>query len=633
MRCACRRRARRTCTGRRALRRAAQVEEFRPHIPLIVALRNPGMRDRHWDAISEQINKDLHPDESFTLTKVFDMGLPNSVEAISKVGERAAKEFQIECALSKMEAEWAEVDLFIDPYRETGTYIVKAVDDLQSMLDEHVTMTQAMQFSAFKKPFTETIDAWAKQLNTVVDVLDEWIKVQRSWLYLQPIFDSGDIQKQLPTEFKRFSTVDKNWRQTLAAAKAKPRAIKFCADTKLLEKFQESNKFLDLVQKGLSDYLETKRAAFARFYFLSNDELLEILSQTKDPTRVQPHLKKCFEGITRVDFSESLIISAMYSAEGERVEMKDTIDPKGKNVEVWMNEVERQMCVSVRKVLYDSLIEYLEIPRPDWVQKWPGQCVLGSSGAHWTREMEEAMNAKGALGVDDCYKQQLEQLQGSVALVRTRLSKLARVTLGALCVIDVHARDVTLRCVKARVDNVRHFEWISQMRYYWQNGEEGDMVVTMVTSQRTYGYEYLGNSLRLVVTPLTDKCYLTLMGALQMGLGGAPAGPAGTGKTETVKARARAVRCLTLRPLTPADALAIARARRTLPRRWQNSASYSTAPMAWTTSPWASFSRASRRAGRGRALTSSTASTSRCCPLSRSRSSRCETVSRAAWSA
>lgn len=59
------------------------------------------------------------------------------------------------------------------------------------------------------------------------------------------------------------------------------RCIKFCNDPKLLDKFRESAKLLDMVQKGLSDYLETKRAGFSRFYFLSNDELLEILSQTK----------------------------------------------------------------------------------------------------------------------------------------------------------------------------------------------------------------------------------------------------------------------------------------------------------------------------------------------------------------
>jgi dynein heavy chain len=125
-------------------------------------------------------------------------------------------------------------------------------------------------------------------------------------------------------------------------------------------------------------------------------------------------------------------------------------------------------------------------------------------------------------------------------LVRGNLSVLERNIAGALITLDVHNRDIVTGLIAARVSSPQDFEWGKQLRYYWDS-ELDTCVVKMSSATFNYGYEYLGCSPRLVITPLTDRCYLTLTGAMQLNLGGSPVGPAGTGKTETVKDLAKSL--------------------------------------------------------------------------------------------
>ncbi|KAM6980842.1 dynein axonemal heavy chain 1 [Aplochiton taeniatus] len=507
----------------------AKIDNFRPYIPLIQGLRNPGMRSRHWQLLSDRIQMNVKPKANLTFSRCLELGLQDHVDEIARVAEVAGKEYAIEQALDKMENEWASVLFDVLPYKETGTYILKSPDEASQLLDDHIVMTQSMSFSPYKKPFEERISTWESKLRMTQDVLEEWLACQRSWLYLEPIFSSDDINRQLPVEGKRYQTMERTWRKVMKAANDNRQVIELCPDPRLLENLKDCNKLLELVQKGLSEYLETKRGAFPRFYFLSDDELLEILSQTKDPTAVQPHLRKCFENIARLMFQSDLQITHMYSGEGEEVKLSIPVWPTG-NVEDWLREVEKSMKASLRTSIERSLKVYPETPRTQWVLSWPGQVVIAGCQTFWTTEVSESLEKKDL--ANRLFPELQKQLGDLVQLVRGRLSKMQRAVLSALIVIEVHAKDVIAKLVEEGVSNVNDFEWISQLRYYWARD---DLYIRAVNAEFLYGYEYLGNSGRLVITPLTDRCYLTLTGALHLKFGGAPAGPAGTGKTETTK--------------------------------------------------------------------------------------------------
>uniref|UniRef100_UPI00358FFBD0 dynein axonemal heavy chain 3 n=1 Tax=Myxine glutinosa TaxID=7769 RepID=UPI00358FFBD0 len=520
-----------------AMTMKSSIENFKQYVPVLQTICNPGMKAHNWQQVSAVIGKRVAPEPETTLTQMLNLGLSKHIQKLEEIGTAASKEYSLAKALDKIQCEWTGMNFAITPYRETGICVLAATDDIQIVLDDHVVKIQTMRNSPYIKPLEADCREWGEKLLEMQEILNYWLNCQAVWLYLEPIFVSEDIIAQMPEEGRKFAVVDKYWREIMIVTEKDTRVLVATGQENMLKRLHESIVYLEEIQKGLNNYLEKKRLFFPRFFFLSNDELLGILSETKDPLRVQRHLKKCFEGIDRLEFTEHLEITGMISSENEMVPFVNVIHPAKANgmVEKWLSQVEQGMLESICNVIGQAIAESAEVTRKQWVMEWPGQVVICISMVYWTAEVSEAISN----GTLKAYLQQSnDQIADIVQLVRGKLSGGARLTLGALTVIDVHARDVVAKLTEEGISSINDFQWISQLRYYW---EEGDIMIRMITTELKYGYEYLGNSPRLVITPLTDRCYRTLMGALKLNLGGAPEGPAGTGKTETTKDLAKAL--------------------------------------------------------------------------------------------
>ena len=101
------------------------------------------------------------------------------------------------------------------PYKNSGTYVLKSLDEIQQQLDDHLNILLMLKSSPYIKPVLKKANELENKLILIQDTLEGWLKCQRTWMYLEPIFSSEDIRNKLKAEKEKFDGVDKYWRQTM----------------------------------------------------------------------------------------------------------------------------------------------------------------------------------------------------------------------------------------------------------------------------------------------------------------------------------------------------------------------------------------------------------------------------------
>ena len=275
--------------------------------------------------------------------------------------------------------------------------------------------------------------------------------------------------------------------------------------------------------------------------------MLEILGQQSEPTNIQNHLLSIFDSVAKVQFSTGAKknnIIGLYDKTGEHVELSAPVVATG-NIEDWLNKLISVMQISLKDIARQAAQD-LNKPNQDikalvedLYRNQPGQITLLCIQIIWTYWCEcYFRNTKDRKMLAET-NSRIQQLKKSLIDI-TRDPTIQggwRTNVETLITIHVHQEDVFAELTtipEKAVKSVSDFDWLKQTRFYW-NADLDTCKIQITDIDFTYMYEYLGINERLVITPLTDRCYITLAQAIGLYLGGAPAGPAGTGKTETVK--------------------------------------------------------------------------------------------------
>ncbi|XP_015735401.1 dynein heavy chain 17, axonemal [Coturnix japonica] len=512
-------------------------------------LQNPAIRDRHWRELMQATKVKFTMSEDTTLADLLKLHLHNFEDEVRGIVDKAVKESGMEKVLNALDSTWSTMEFEHELHSRTGIMLLKSDEELIETLEDNQTQLQNLMASKYLAFFLKEVSDWQRKLSTVDSVISLWFEVQRTWCHLESIFiGSEDIRNQLPEDSRRFDSIDKDFKELMADAVKTPNVVEATNKPGLFDKLEELQKRLAVCEKALAEYLETKRLAFPRFYFISSADLLDILSNGNEPAEVSRHLSKLFDSLAKLKFKMGpddkpmKVALGMFSKEDEYVPLNSECDLSGQ-VEVWLNRVLESMRTTLQHLIPEAVVSYEDKPREQWLFDYPAQIALTGTQIWWTTEVGMAF---GRLeegyenAIKDYNKKQINQLNALISLLIGSLSAGDRMKIMTICTIDVHARDVVAKMILTKVESAQEFAWQSQLRHRWDDGHK-HCYANICDAQLRYSYEYLGNTPRLVITPLTDRCYITLTQSLHLFMGGAPAGPAGTGKTETTKDLGRAL--------------------------------------------------------------------------------------------
>jgi len=541
-----------------------KIEDFQLVLPILQDLAKPSIMPRHWDAVEKITGAKLPAaDPEFRLSQLLGANLVPKAEDITEVTDLADKELGIQGKLDEMDKKWAEARLNFTPWKARGINVLTAVGLVMEEMEEAQMNLQTMLTMRAVAFFRERAQTKLKELYDTGETLELWQKVQMMWCSLESVFLGGDIAKQMPVVAKKFQKLDKDFAAIMQRASENSLVLVACANEVLRLSLPGMFSELEKCQKELDGYLEQKRNKFPRFYFVSSPVLLQMLSQGSDPLAVQQYYEKIFDSISCVDHDkkDKFVIQAMISREGraeERIQFRKPVKIQG-NIEDWLmdllKEMQRTMKVRLEEAVGEMLVASTDLSQ---LRKFNdavcAQYSLLGIQLMWTTDCETALMGcrKDRSLVAAANKKTLDVLQLlSQWCLQDLGSKMNRTKVETLITIQVHSRDVINdinALVRAKkVNDANDFEWLKQMRFYWDSDasdfldDNGACRIKVTDVPFDYQFEYLGCKERLCITPLTDRCYITLAQALNMYFGGAPAGPAGTGKTETVKDMGRAL--------------------------------------------------------------------------------------------
>ena len=515
-----------------AMRIKKQIDNYRSIMPTLTMLQSDSLSDKHWANIFNIIGLTPKSYHDIRLTDVLKHAgkLSENSNEIKMIVHQAYSEQIVRQAITELEQWGVVANLKLFTHTDSKGEAMMLIKDFQEALNkigDNQVLLQSAKNTAAIDSFTDQIELWENKLNILSFILNNLCQIQKKWIYLEPIFSNGTLRNG-DTSFQR---IDKDFRYIMRDIGNNPKVITLGKINNVQMIVESLLSQLQHCQNTLTTYMTGKRDLFPRFYFLSDDDLLEILGQSNKENILQKHIGKLFPGVNKLDLStvdKITKIKSIRSAENDNVQLMNEISTNDA-VETWLNSLENEIKRTLKhliKLCYqrnEMLIETIE--------KFPMQVLCLINSVQFTVKLEKSITTMSLQNILNGLKTDISH--SSLLLQKTE-NPLTQLKIRALLFDMVHHVTTVEYLIKHNVTNLNDWHWLQQIKFYY-NARTEMITIKVVNAEFEYSYEFLGNYNKLVYTTLTHNCYLTLTQAMYLGLGGNPFGPAGTGKTECVK--------------------------------------------------------------------------------------------------
>ncbi|DBA02710.1 TPA: hypothetical protein N0F65_010535 [Lagenidium giganteum] len=570
-----------------------QMNDFRENARLVGAILNVAMQERHLKDISALVGIDIDPKEPLTLLKLLENGALDHIVRIVEISEGATLEKKIEDALEDIAEEWRGMQLRFKHVKRTDTHdlgqivdalVKSSLEEIHVLIEDHQLRLQSILCMEHAAPFLARIGGWQFFMDKHHQLSELLLENERSWKVLSPLFSTGIIDAG-SKEARLFESADKLYRSTLSSIQQQPICLLLVPHDEnaihtslpLLSELQECRRLLDELKESICVGFESKRAMFPRFYFLSDTELVLVLSSRSpssslwnlaDSLTLWKKLSRCFPGVARVNFNASKEITALVSQLGESLPIGTPIATVNVTMLLWMGKMEASMITILQACVRAAANDMARKEFRKWCLLWPEQVIVCTLYHTWTLQSEQANRKATSHASYEAWRVLVESLKDKITELLKEIKAAGQMhvktTLSNVLMLLLYLRDVSIRITdevhaldplgligkasaKLPAATPHHptpqpLTWLLQPRFYY---EENTFCLKMLSSASSaslpYGFEYLGNaSPAVIITPLTLRCFQSLFHTFSvLNKGGCIQGPVGTGKTTTCQALAR----------------------------------------------------------------------------------------------